>query len=228
MENSTLVANTTTHNALNYELCPGWKNVREFSIPLAVFGAVLSTLLPVLSVVGSILLLLVIMKFSQLRHIPSNLLLASLATSDLLIGLLVQPYHSAMSVCALTTSESSFLRFLTDIPSAVSGYFASFLLYSSCLNIAVITVDRYVSIAHSLRYHSIVTESRVIKTVAGIWTITAVLPATRLIPFFPMTGFRVLQFAIIFSVLFSIILSYVKLFRISRRHQRHNFSVTGS
>ena len=154
MENSTLNANTTTQNSPYYELCPGWKNVREFSFPLAAFGAVLSTLLPVLSVVGSILLLLVIMKFSQLRHIPSNLLLASLATSDLLIGLLVQPYHSAMSVCALTTGDSGFL---TDIPSSVPVYFASFLGYSSCVNIAVITVDRYISIAYSLQYHSIVT-----------------------------------------------------------------------
>lgn len=137
-------------------LASGWENVQEFSFPLAVFGAVLCTLQPVVCIGGSILLLLVIIKFPQLRHIPSNLLLASLAASDLLIGVLVQTGRAAMSVYVLTTSESGSLPNILQ-----TGYFASFLLHSSVLTIAAITVDRYISITRSLRYHLIVTESRV-------------------------------------------------------------------
>lgn len=49
MENSTLVTNISTPNSPGYELCLGWKNVRDLSVPLAAFGAVLSNLQPFLS-----------------------------------------------------------------------------------------------------------------------------------------------------------------------------------
>ena len=199
-------------------LASGWENVQEFSFPLAVFGAVLCTLQPVVCIGGSILLLLVIIKFPQLRHIPSNLLLASLAASDLLIGVLVQTGRAAMSVYVLTTSESGSLPNILQ-----TGYFASFLLHSSVLTIAAITVDRYISITRSLRYHLIVTESRVIKVLAVNWLISAILPAARLIPPFPMIGIRVLQ-SIIISVLFTIAFCYAKILRISRRHKKHVIS----
>ena len=166
-----------TPNSPGYELCLGWKNVRDFSVPLAAFGTVLSTLMPFVSAGGSILLVLIILKFHRLRCFPSNILLASLASSDLLTGLLVQSYHSAMSVCAITTGES---RSLTDIPPAVPTYFASFLVHSCCLNLATITVERYICIAYSLQYHSIVTDNRVTKAVVVTWVISAVLPALRL------------------------------------------------
>lgn len=164
-------------------------------------------------------MLLVIIKFPQPRHIPSNLLLASLAASDLLIGVLVQTGRAAMSVYVLTTSESGSLPNILQ-----TGYFASFLLHSSVLTIAAITVDRYISIAHSLRYHLIVTESRVIKLLAVNWVISAILPAGRLIPPFPMIGIRVLQSIIISLVLFTIAFCYAKILRISRRHKKHVIS----
>ena len=221
MENSTLATNISIPNSPGYELCLGWKNVRDFSVPLASFGAVLSTLLPFLSVGGSFLLLLIILKFQQLRCIPSNILLASLASSDLLTGLLIQSYHSAMSVCAMTTGES---RSFTNIPPAIPNCFASFLVHSCCLNLASMTVERYICIAYSLQYNSIVTDNRVIKAVVVIWVISAALAVTRLIPSFPMTGIRVLQITIISSVLCTIIFCYIKIFRISQRHKRQIIS----
>ena len=220
MENTSLAIYTPTPNSSYYNLGSRWHDVREYSFPLAVFGAVLSFMLPVLSIGGNILLLVVIMKFPQLRDIPSNLLLASLAASDLLTGFFVQSFHAAISVCVLAADCSS----LADIPSTVLSYFSSFLVYSSCLNVAVITIDRYVCIKESLRYLSIVSETRAIQAIFISWVISAVLPVVRIIPSFPLTAIRALQIILISSVLFVIIFCYVKIFRISRRHKRQIIS----
>ena len=210
--------NGSTPTSLHYELGYGWEMVREFSFPLALFGAVLKTLLPILSVGGSVLLLLVkIARFLQLHREPSNLLVDSLATSDLLIGLLVQPFHSAMSVCALMADDCHSLK---NNPRVVIYYLSSFLIHSSCLNIAAITMDRYIFVMYALRYLSIMTESRVAKAMLSIWTISAVLPGTRFIHSFPMTATRVLQIILVSSVLFVISFCYMDILRISRRHKR--------
>ena len=221
MENISLAMDTPTPNSSCYNLGSRWHDVREYSLPLAVFGAVFNCMLPVLSIGGNILLLVVIMKFPQLRHIPSNILLASLAASDLLIGLFVQSFHAAMSVGVLTTDGCSTL---VDIPSTVFFYFSSFLVYSSSLNIAMITIDRYICIVVSLRYISIVSETRAVQAIIFTWAISAVLPVTRVIPSFPLTAIRALQIILISSVLLVIIFCYVKIFCISQRHKRQIIS----
>ncbi|XP_078352675.1 cannabinoid receptor 2-like [Oculina patagonica] len=218
MENTSLAMDLPTPNLSNYDTGPSWQNVREYSFPLAVFGAVLTSILPFLSIGGSVLLLVVIVKFPQLRHVPSNLLLASLAVSDLLIGLLVQPLHAAGCLCALTKSHCWIF------PSSFLFYVGSLLAYSSCLHVAMITIDRYICIVESLRYLTIVTETRAIRAILISWLISAVLPVMRLIPFFPMTVFRVFQIVMLSSVLSVIFFCYGKIFCISQRHKRQIIS----
>ena len=192
----------------------GWQNVREFNFLLSVIGAVITTVLPILSIGGSGLLLIVITKYPQLRHVPSNLLLASLGVADLLIGLFVQPLHGVACVCVLIGNECSFISF-----SNVHVYVGSLLTYSSCLNIAVITIDRYICIVKSLRYPAIVTKTRAIKAIIFSWTVSAVLPITRLIPSYPLTLIKVSQIILILTVLSVIIFCYIKISSISRRHK---------
>ena len=218
MENTSLTVDMPTPSSPQYHQGPRWQNVGEYSVPLAVFGAVLTSVLPALSIGGSILLLVVIMKFPQLRHVPSNLLVASLAVSDLLIGLLVQPLHAAACLCALITDNCS------AIPSTFLFYAGSLLASSSCLNVAMITMDRYICIVKSLRYFTIVTETRAIQAIIISWVISAVLPVMRFIPSFPLTVFRVFQIILISSVLFAIIFCYWKIFCISQHHKRQIIS----
>ena len=192
-----------------------WQNVRELSFLVTVIGAVFATVLPVLSIGGSSLLLIVITKYPQLRHVPSNLLLASLAVADLLIGLLVQPLHSVACVCVLIGEKCS-----STSLSNVHNYVGSLLTHSSCLNIAVITVDRYISIVESLRYAAIMTKARAIQTIIISWAISAVLPVMHLIPSYPMTLIKVSQIIFISAILSVIIFCYIKMSCISRRHKK--------
>lgn len=80
---------------------------------LAVLNCVIEGCLPITSVGGSILLLVAVFKFPQLREVPSNILLASQAVADLLIGLVIQPYLAArhagffVGICLLPESAIS-------------------------------------------------------------------------------------------------------------------------
>ena len=213
-----MATNNSTFDSSSRELGPLWQTVREYSSSLALFGAVFSSVPCVLSIGGNILLLVVIMKFPQLRDVQSNFLLASLATSDLLIGLLVQPLHG---MCALTSEKCPSLF---GISPAVFFYFLTVVVISSCLNITIMAVERYIFIVESLRYQSIVTKTRVIQAIFIGWVISAVFPLTRLIPSFPMIAIRVLQFILISSILVVLIFCYMKIFCIHRRYKRQIIS----
>ena len=216
MDNTSLAIDIPSPNSQSYDLGARWQNVREYSVPLAVFGAVLTSVLPVVTTVGSILLLIVVvMKFPQLRHVPSNLLLASLAACDLLIGILLQPVQAASCVCTLTKENCSFI-----LPTWLT-YISYILGYSSILNVTLITIDRYMCIVESLRYLTIVTKTRALKAIIFAWVISAVLPVICLSPPFSYTVIRSFNIILISSVLLAIIFCYGKIFRISQDHRRH-------
>lgn len=212
-----MVGNTPTASSPSFQLGSRWQDVLEYSIPLAVFGAVLSCVPLIVSIGGNILLLVVILKSPQLRNVPFNLLLASLAVSDLLIGLLVQSLHGAMSVCVLISVKCSSLL---DIHHRVLSYLGTFLAISSCLNIAIMTIERYILVVESLQYHSVVTKTRVIQAIFTGWMISAVFPSTRLFPSFPVIAIRVFQIVVICSILVVLIFCYMKIYCVSRRFKR--------
>ena len=197
-------------------------HLRRFFFPLAVLNCVVDGFLPVTSVGGSALLLVAVIKFPQLREIPGNLLLASQAVSDLLIGLMVQPFLTARHIglllgdCLLSTNNS--LKFF-------ASYSVYGLLFSSCLNICLITMDRYICIAYSLRYQDIVTKERVVLAISASWVLSLAFATVQALPFLP--GVTILKtsaraFSVIPPVLLVIItiLCYSKMTKIARRHQR--------
>ena len=195
---------------------------RQFFFPLAVLNCVVDGFLPVTSVGGSALLLAAVIKFPQLREIPGNLLLASQAASDLLIGVMVQPFLTARHVglllghCLLSTNSS--LKFF-------ASYSLHGLIFSSCLNICLITVDRYICIAYPLRYQDIVTKERVVLAISTTWLFSLAFATVQALPFLP--GVTILKtsaraFSVIPPVLLVVItiLCYSKMTKIARRHQR--------
>lgn len=87
-----------------------------------------------------------------------NLLLCSLALSDLLTGLLSIPLHVSCDVVretAICTASQLFLRFTS---------------VSTVTHLLAITVDRYIGIKHALRYNALVTRKRVAITSVFIWS----------------------------------------------------------
>ncbi|XP_060883146.1 trace amine-associated receptor 13c-like [Labrus mixtus] len=123
------------------------------------FYALLSSI-AVLTVVLNLLVIISISHFRQL-HTPTNLLLLSLAISDLLVGLLVMPVETVRFI------ETCWL--LGDLMCAMSDIIAFTLTSASVGNMVLISIDRYVAICHPLQYSNQITRSRVELCVCLCW-----------------------------------------------------------
>ncbi|XP_074492813.1 trace amine-associated receptor 13c-like [Sebastes fasciatus] len=133
---------------------------RSMSVtPQAVLIKTLLCCITLLTVMLNLLVIISISHFRQL-HTPTNLILLSLAVSDLLVGLSVMPVAIAsMQTCG----------FMGKI-SCASFYLISFILTSASVgNMVLIAVDRFVAICDPLRYSSMITPSRVQICVSLCW-----------------------------------------------------------
>ncbi|CAL8290814.1 unnamed protein product [Lota lota] len=126
----------------------------------ASFLYVLLFSLALLTVLLNLLVIVSISHYRQL-HTPTNLVLLSLACSDLLIGLLVMPLDAQYSV-----SSCWFLG-----SWVCNGFYAlTFALTSASVgSVVLISLDRYVAICRPLRYTSVVTVGRAQLTVCLCW-----------------------------------------------------------
>nr|XP_061799492.1 trace amine-associated receptor 1-like [Nerophis lumbriciformis] len=123
---------------------------------------VLNALLSLTCVFTVLLNLLVIVAISHFRqlHTPTNLLLLSLAVSDVLVGLLVWPGQ-----IYLRTSCWAF----GDI-ACIWYQFASFIIVSASVgNMVLISVDRYIAICDPLHYKERITVNRIQLCVCLCW-----------------------------------------------------------
>ncbi|KAL9959808.1 hypothetical protein ACROYT_G033164, partial [Oculina patagonica] len=98
--------------------------------------------------------------YSSLRK-ASNIILASLALSDFLVGLVGIPL---LVTCTNATH-------LTSV-CASSITFFRFMALSTVLHITVMTCDRYIYIMWALRYRDIITRGRVLIALGITWLIS--------------------------------------------------------
>ncbi|XP_068590278.1 trace amine-associated receptor 1-like [Cebidichthys violaceus] len=123
---------------------------------------VLYSLLSIICLLTVSLNLLVIISISHFRHLhtPTNILLLSLAASDFLVGLLVQPIE-------ILLKETCWM--LGDLMCSLY-YILSFIIISASVgNMVLISVDRYVAICYPLHYSRKVTEKAVTICVFLCW-----------------------------------------------------------
>ncbi|XP_041791203.1 trace amine-associated receptor 13c-like [Chelmon rostratus] len=144
------------------ELCIPSLNTSCRSMPVTPKDMFIKTLLCCITLLTVTLNLLVIISISHFRQLQTttNLILLSLAVSDLLVGLAVMPPAIILQSC----------RFLDKI-SCTLLYLSSFILTSASVgNMVLISVDRYVAICYPLRYSSMITPSRVQICVSLCWS----------------------------------------------------------
>ena len=107
--------------------------------------------------------LMVMYLYASREHLrtKTNTILASLAWSDMLNGLVVIPLQILINI---HIQEQS-LRLASMV-------FYRFIAVSTMLHILAVTLERHICILSPLRYHSLVTKSRVIKTLVSIWLVS--------------------------------------------------------
>ena len=172
--------------------------------------AAVNIFLSITTFLGNSLILVALHKESSL-HPPSKLLYRCLATTDLLIGLVVQPLrvaywmsvvHEHWSLCHYALEAA----YITGV--ALCGV--------SLLTMTAISVDRLIALLSGLRYKEIVTLKRIYIIIASFWVLCLV--ASLCIIF----DQRITLLSILISIPLSLLISlasYTKIFRTLRHHQ---------
>ena len=174
------------------------------------FLSVLNTFMSITSFLGNALILIALHKESSL-HPPSKLLLRSLATTDLCVGLISQPL-SATYCMSLANEHGNMFRYALA---------AAFTTANTCCGVSVLTltaisVDRLLALLLGLRYKQVVTSKRTYVIVITLWVLPALLSAM----WFWNPSINVLSSIIgIPQCLIISIFSYTKIFFTLRHHQ---------
>ena len=177
------------------------------------FISVLNSFLSVTAFLGNALILVALHKIESSLHPPSKLLLRSLATTDLCVGLFAEPLSVAywMSVAnehwntCLVLSQASF----------VTSYI---LCGVSVATLAELSVDRLLALLLGLRYRQVVTLKRTYVIVITTWAIVAVFSA--MLFWSPVITLWFGTIGIPLYLLISIV-SYTKIFITLRRYNTH-------
>ena len=171
---------------------------------------VLNTSLSITAFLGNTLILVALHKESSL-HPPSKLLLRSLAITDLLVGIIVEP----LNVVYLVSVKSKRWDICYNVYVAL--FIASYILCSvSLFVLTAISVDRLLALWLGLRYRQVVTLRRVYITVIVMWVLPIV--ATTSYIWNPQLLSLLLYIHLSFC-LSIIIFSYMKIFFTLRHYQ---------
>ena len=143
----------------------------------------------------------------------SNILLACLASTDVMVGLVVQPLRVALFIILLkdeTTSGGCLVHVLAAV-------FSFILCLVSVEHLLLITIDRYFAIMRPYSYDRTVTRARVISGSCLSWILTA---AKQILWFLNRDLFTIVNSVILLLLLVGIVVCNVVLYFEVRRHEK--------
>ena len=165
-------------------------------------GCVIIVILSITTLFGNSVILVTIWKTSSL-HSASNILLSSLAVSDLAMGLVVQPLF--------------IVYLLAPLGSELPHVLCIFLSTPSLMIITAIGVDRLLALQFHLRYIQVVTPLRVKSVVSFIWLLSAAIASSKL---WAGYFFYLIPPATFLCLLVANFFVYSKIYCVVRRHRR--------
>ena len=174
------------------------------------FISVLNSFLSITAFLGNVLILIAIRKETSLRP-SSKLLLRSLATTDLCVGLFSQPLYASLLVIIVNEHWNICHRVLLGVSAT------SFILCAvSLMTLTAISVDRLLALLLGLRYRHVVTLTRTNIIIVTFWVVSIALPLMSLWnPLISSWG-MIINYALCVTIS---IFSYTIIFIYLRRHQ---------
>ena len=115
---------------------------------------------------GNTVVLLAVYKIRSLRTI-SNFFICSLATADLLVGLLINPLYIALVSLGVWVSDHPL--YLAE------NYLWIHSLTVTTFSLAAVSVDRYIAITKLFRYKEILTKRRCAAIIISIWAFSLII-----------------------------------------------------
>ena len=174
--------------------------------------SVLNILMAIIAFLGNTLILIALHKESPL-HPPSKLLFRNLATTDLFVGIIVEPL-TVVHWMFVVRKQWDMCRF-TFAALVVTGYTLCAVSY---LISTAISVDRLLALLLGLRYRQVVTVKRARVSVVVLWVVSILnLPIFFWIN--PVSA-RYLRFTGVALCLVTLSYCYTKIF-LTLRHRQH-------
>ena len=170
---------------------------------IVIINCVLNVPLMILSVIGNSVVLAAVLKTSSL-HSPSLIFLCSLAVSDLLVGLVVQPVYIAYEL-----TKFGFLYQPMNMMAVTAAG-------ASLSAMTAISVDRFLALHYHMRYPNVMTVHRAVYTIVFLWLLNFLLSC---LAFWKVAAY---YFAIAISILIYLLISsvsYIRIYKIVRLHQ---------
>lgn len=198
----------------------------DFSSILTVFILIWNILLPIFTILGnSIVILTVLLKF-QLRRVPSNILMCSLALSDLITGAVLQT-NNAWGIYDILRGRITCNVIYPKVVETVGIV----TIIASLANLAIITLDRYIAIVHALRYSAIVTFRRTVQVLAVVWSFSLVFGVSLSVLASPYkdvyNALRMVFYTYMIAIYVCMVVLYIRLYLISRAHEQKITHQTG-
>ena len=175
-----------------------------------IFISVLNIFVSITAFFGNALILVALYKETTL-HPPSKVLLSNLATTDLCVGLVIEPL-TIIYLMSVVSEQWNICRYLS-----VAGSVIGVILFAvSLLTLTAISVDRLLALLLGLRYKQVVTLKRAYVIVLTFWLLSTALTGMSfwnavIISWYMMI---VLSFSLATSIF-----SYTKIFFSLRHHQ---------
>lgn len=196
-------------NALFSQIFPSPRPLKLAAISIA-----LNAFSSITACIGNVLILVALYKVTSISP-PTKILFVSLAVTDLLTGLILQPL---LVVHAIITSViiSTNLSYFSEQVNSVLGFILTTL---SILTSTAISVDRLLALVLGLVYRNVVTLRRVRVIVICIWLLSCMLGGWRCTTV--AADLAKLVFLVVVGLCFiTSIASYIKIYSLLYRHRR--------
>ena len=158
-------------------------------------------------------LVIMAVKTRQRLRTNSNILLACLAATDALTGVIGQPLFILWIISEILGVGDS---------EGVSDFYNAsiyILFYSSSLHLMFVTFERLLAIKFTMRYSNVISEKNIKVAFSVFWIISFSLGFFRLFRIQRELGIRILSYFAILFIIF-VAFSYMILYRETRRHQK--------
>ena len=173
---------------------------------------VLNCFVAITAFLGNTLILVALHKESSL-HPPSKLLFRNLATTDLCVGLIVEPVYVTYFISTLNERWN-----ICPYVFAVFGITGYILCGVSLFTLTAISVDRLLALLLGLRYRQVVTLKRIYRIVVVFWVLSTA-GATMLFWSERITSLYIC--VVVALCVVTSIFSYTKIFLTLRHNQIH-------
>lgn len=139
--------------------------------PSVIFLSAFNFHLSIIASIGNILILIALQKPSTL-HPPSKVLLCCLATSDLCVGIVLQPLVAILFIAVVNEN-----RDLCGPILGISFLLGVVLFGVSLLTLTAVSVERLLALSLGLRFRRVVTFKRTLAVVVCFWFINFAVAA---------------------------------------------------